>query len=115
MRYENLEVWQRSFRLSIKIYKTFEQLKDFGLKDQMCRAGVSVPSNIAEGFERESDKEKTRFLVIAKGSLGELKTQLMIATELAYISKEDSLLIINECELIGKMLGSLIRTLKSCS
>ncbi len=115
MRYENLEVWQRSFRLSIKIYKTFEQLKDFGLKDQMCRASVSAPSNIAEGFERESDKEKARFLIIAKGSLGELKTQLMIATEIAYISKEDSLSIINECELIGKMLGSLIRTIKICS
>jgi len=65
MKYENLEVLQRSFCLSVNIYKTFEQLKDFGLKDQMCRAGVSVPSNIAEGFERESDKEKIRFLIIA--------------------------------------------------
>ncbi|WP_017217112.1 four helix bundle protein [Pseudoalteromonas sp. NJ631] len=115
MKYENLEVWQRSFRLSIEIYKKFELLKDSGLKDQMCRAGVSVPSNIAEGFERESEKEKVRFLIIAKGSLGELKTQLMIATEVAYISKEDSLPIIDECELIGKMLGGLIRTIKNCS
>ena len=65
MRYENLEVWQRSFRLSIKIYKAFEQLKDFGLKDQMCRAGVSVPSNIADkiagaNFERACAASKRR-------------------------------------------------------
>ncbi|GEK09926.1 four helix bundle protein [Pseudoalteromonas peptidolytica] len=115
MKYENLEVWQRSFRLSVNIYKIFEHLKDFGLKEQMCRAGVSVPSNIAEGFERESDKEKVRFLIIAKGSLGELKTQVMIATEIAYISKENSLRIVTECELIGKMLGGLIRAIKNCS
>lgn len=115
MNFEKLEVWKRSARLSAQIYKITADLRDYGFRDQLTRAGLSVPSNIAEGFERESDKEKARFLVIAKGSLGELKTQLMIATELAYISKEDSLLIVNECELIGKMLGSLIRTIKNCS
>lgn len=61
MRYENLEVWQRSFRLSIKIYKTFEQLKDFGLKDQMCRASVSVPSNIAEALKGSLIKKRLVF------------------------------------------------------
>ena len=113
MKYENLEVWKRSFRLSIRIYKIFENLRDYGLKDQMCRAGVSVPSNIAEGFERVSEKEKVRFLVIAKGSLGELKTQVMIAMNIGYITNEQGVAITTECELIGRMLGSLIKTIKN--
>ncbi|WP_064668713.1 four helix bundle protein [Pseudoalteromonas prydzensis] len=113
MRYENLEVWQRAFRLSLLIYKTFETLRDYGLKDQMCRCSVSVPSNIAEGFERDFEKEKARFLGIAKGSIGELKTQVMIAFELGYISHTQSEFILEECEIIGKMLGRLILVIKN--
>ena len=113
MKYEQLEVWQRSFKLSIKIYRLFTNSRDYGFKDQICRSSISVPSNIAEGMERWSDKEKARFLSIAKGSIGELKTQVMIAKEIEYISNEECSSLSNECEQISKMLGSFIRTLRT--
>jgi len=108
MYYERLDVWKRSFQLSLLVYRSFYLLKDFSLKDQMCRSSVSIPSNIAEGYERFSKKERAHFLSIAKGSVGELKTQVMLAFELGYLHKENYLLITNECEEIGKMLGKLM-------
>ncbi len=74
--FEDLEVWKRSARLSADIYKTLANLKDYGFKDQITRSGLSIPSNIAEGAERESIKEFINFLSYAKGSAGELKTQI---------------------------------------
>ncbi|KPV96904.1 MULTISPECIES: four helix bundle protein [Pseudoalteromonas] len=108
MYYERLDVWKRAFQLSLLVYRSFYLLKDFSLKDQMCRCSVSIPSNIAEGYERFSKKERAHFLSIAKGSVGELKTQVMLAFELGYLHKENYLLITNECEEIGKMLGKLM-------
>ncbi len=112
MKYEQLEVWQRSFYLSVQIYRIFADSRDFGFKDQICRSGLSVPSNIAEGMERESDKEKARFLSIAKGSIGELKTQILIGEEIHYISSDESSILASECEQISKMLGSFIKALR---
>ena len=74
--FEDLEVWKRSARVSADIYKTLANLKDFGFKDQITRSGLSIPSNIAEGSERETDKERANFLNYAKGSAGELRTQI---------------------------------------
>ncbi|WP_462169244.1 four helix bundle protein [Pseudoalteromonas lipolytica] len=79
----------------------------------MCRCSVSIPSNIAEGYERFSQKERAHFLSIAKGSVGELKTQIMLASELGYLQEDSSLFILNECEEIGKMLGKLIYIIKN--
>ncbi|WP_064791761.1 four helix bundle protein [Shewanella woodyi] len=115
MQYEQLEVWKRSFFLSVRVYQLFSESRDYGFKDQICRSGLSVPSNIAEGLERESNKEKSRFLSIAKGSVGELKTQVMIAKEINYLSKEESSYLSSECEQISKMLGAFINTLKDRS
>ena len=70
MKFEDLEVWKRSARLSVDIYKQTKKIKDYGFRDQITRSGLSVPSNIAEGIERESDKECIRFLSFAKGSCG---------------------------------------------
>ena len=81
--FEGLEVWKKGCRLSVDIYKAFSECRDFGFKDQIFRAGLSVPSNTAEGYERNSPREFVRFLNIAKGSIGELRTQLYIAGELA--------------------------------
>ncbi|QLJ07975.1 MULTISPECIES: four helix bundle protein [unclassified Pseudoalteromonas] len=113
MYYENLDVWKRSFKLSLLVYKSLYALKDYGLKDQMCRCSVSIPSNIAEGYERFSQKERAHFLSIAKGSVGELKTQIMLASELGYLQEDSYLFILNECEEIGKMLGKLIYIIKN--
>jgi four helix bundle protein len=78
MRFEDLEVWKRSARLSANIYKDLKDLKDFSCRDQITCSGLSIPSNIAEGFERESEKECINFLAYAKGSCGELRTQIYI-------------------------------------
>lgn len=113
MRYENLDVWKRSFRLSVTIHNIFANNNNYGFKDQICRSSLSVPSNIAEGLERETEKDKARFIVIAKGSLGELKTQIMIAMEIGYIAIPLGESLSQECEELSRMLGSLIKKLKS--
>ena len=88
LRFEELDVWQDAMCLCKKVYSVLKDCRDFGLKDQMQRAAVSVPSNIAEGYERKSSKETVQFLYIAKGSCGELRTQLYLATDLGYIEQE---------------------------
>jgi len=86
--------------------------KDWGIRDQIIRAAVSIPSNIAEGYERESTAEFKRFLLIAKGSCGELRTQIYIAQALNYIQKQDAEPLIKECIEISSMISGLIRHLK---
>ena len=87
MRFEDLDVWKKSTKLSAEIYKTLRNLKDYGFKDQITRSGLSIPSNIAEGFERVSQKECISFLSYAKGSCGELRTQIYIGMEIGYIEE----------------------------
>jgi len=110
-RIEDIEVWKRGCRLAVEIYRLSGKdalSKDWGLKDQMQRSAVSIPSNIAEGFERDSDAEFRRFLYIAKGSCGELRTQIYIAQALDYIDKPETQEIIQECVEISSMLHGLI-------
>ena len=109
MKCERLDVWKRSCRLSVEIYKYFKSANDFGFKDQLTRSSLSIPSNIAEGLEKESDKEKLRFLEIAKGSAAELTTQIYIGIEIDYIKKRIGMDWINELDEILKMLSGLKR------
>ena len=88
MSHETLDVWKTSTELSINLYKSLKTLKDFGFKDQITRSGLSVPSNIAEGMARNSNKEKVYFLAIANGSCAELRTQIYIGIEIGYIDRE---------------------------
>ncbi len=88
MNFEKLEVWKRSARLSAQIYKITADLRDYGFRDQLTRAGLSVPSNIAEGMTRDSNKEKRRFLDIARSSLSEARTQIYIGIEIGYINND---------------------------
>src|SRR3972149_10584930 len=106
---ENLEVWKRSCRLSVEVYKALRLCKELGFKDQATRSALSVPSNIAEGYERDSAKEFSRFLRIAKGSCGELRTQLYIGTEAGFIEKAKALQMIQEAAEISRMLQGLIK------
>lgn len=110
--FEDLDVWGKGRRLSVDIYRTFNGLKDWGFRDQVCRAAVSIPSNIAEGFERGSTQEFIRFLFIAKGSAGELRTQLYLAIELGYVPKELGSSLIEECKHVSSMIQNLITSLK---
>lgn len=112
MRFEDLDVWKRSTRLSANIYKELSQLKDFGFKDQITRSGLSIPSNISEGCERTSAKECINFLNYAKGSCGELRTQIFIGMEIDYISKETGKLWLIETVAISAMTGGLIKSKK---
>ena len=113
MKFEDLEVWKRSARLSTDIYKSLTNLKDYGFKDQITRSGLSIPSNIAEGMERNSQKEKARFLDIAKGSAAELRTQTYIGIEIGYIPKKTGNHWINETKEISAMLVSLIKAINN--
>ena len=111
-RFEDLNVWKESVKLAIDIYKTLRQSKDFGLRDHIQRSVVSVPSNIAEGFERHSNKEFIQFLYIAKASCAELRTQLYIAKEVAMIDKKKGEEFLESTRKISAMLFSLIKNRK---
>ena len=113
MRFEDLDVWKRSARLSADIYKELSNLKDYGFRDQITRSGLSVPSNISEGFERGSPKDCVKFLHYAKGSCGELRTQVYIGMEIAYIDVVLGKRWIAESEEISSMIGGLIKTKRS--
>lgn len=110
--FRGLVVWQKAKELAVAIYRLTDSGKisqDFGLKDQMRRAAVSICSNIAAGDERDTNKESVRFLYIAKGSLAELITQLEIAHEINYITEVQTTQFQTSCAEIGKMLGALIK------
>lgn len=107
-KYEDLEVWKMSMDLCLEVYNATNQekfSKDFGLKDQIRRCSVSIPSNIAEGFERDSTNQFLYFLTITKGSAGELRTQLIIASRLNYIESNQFQLLVNKCIETEKQLG----------
>ena len=109
--FRELRVWCVAKDLSVKIYQLTQEeafAKDYGLKDQIRRAAVSVPSNIAEGDERESNKEAVRYLYIAKGSLAEVLTQLIIAYEIGYIGEDELRKLEQEIEHLSTMLSKLI-------
>lgn len=111
--FEDLEVWQRACRLTVDIFKGFRACREFTLKDQIQRAALSVPSNIAEGAERGSNKDFAHFLNIAKGSCGELRTQLYIARKLDLLSKSAFDALITESKELSAMLEGLRRSLLS--
>ncbi|MBK6564154.1 MAG: four helix bundle protein [Saprospiraceae bacterium] len=113
--FQKLIVWQKSKDLAVEIYKLTNDGKfnnDFRLRDQMRASAVSIASNIAEGDELQTNKQSVNFFYIAKGSVAELKTQIIISNEIAYISKIDADSFIISCDEIGKMLTKLINIRK---
>jgi len=98
--------------LAVRICKALRECRDYGLRDQIQRAAVSVPSNIAEGMERNGRAEYRNFIGIAKGSAGELRTQLLILQELGYLSDEETTDMHREAVEISKMLNGLLRFLR---
>jgi four helix bundle protein len=113
MNFEKLDVWKRSAKLSSELYIELLNLKDWGFRDQITRSGLSIPSNIAEGMTRESEKEKARFINIAIGSAAELKTQLWIGRKISYIPTNVANQWQTEINEIYAMLIGLHRHLKS--
>ncbi len=114
-RFEELEVWRKSRRLVDAIYQVSEQgrfARDFGLRDQIRRAAVSVPSNIAEGYERNGDREMLQFLSHAKGSCGEVRCQLYLASDRAYLEREAFEALVADCQEISRMLAGFMRYIR---
>lgn len=112
MRFEDMDVWKAAARLSISVYQELFDLKDYGFKDQITRSGLSIPSNIAEGFGRATDKDKSKFLTYAKGSCAEFRAQTYIGVEIGYIERDIGNSWIIESNKISAMLNSLLRYLK---
>ena len=113
-RVKDLEIWQIGIELVVIIYKlssTTKFSRDFGLRDQIRRAIVSVVSNIAEGFEMNNNNDFIRFLRIAKGSIGEVGTQIYIAYKLEYISEAQFKSVSNKLDLLASKTGSFINYL----
>ncbi len=114
--FRELRVWQEAKMLAVDVYKLIrnspELAKDWGLKDQMQRAAVSIASNIAEGDARKSDKDSIRFFRIASGSLAELITQLEIAKDLELACSDELQILIDRLELLSKSIGALAKSRK---
>ena len=108
--FHDLEVWREAKSLAVEIYRVTTTLRDFSLRDQLRRAAVSVPSNIAEGDERDTDKDCVRFFFIAKGSLAELRTQLEIATDVGLLAAAVTTPLLIRATTLAKRLGALIKS-----
>ena len=113
MKFEDMDIWKRSARLSAELYKHFSGCRDFGFRDQITRSGLSVPSNIAEGSERGSKKDFIRFLHYAKGSCGEIRTQVYIGMKIGYISQENGKNWIQETRELSAMIVAFISSIQN--
>jgi four helix bundle protein len=114
--YRDLKVWQLGVELAIEIYRltgSFPKNEQYGLTRQLRRAAVSIASNIAEGHARKSQVELRRYLNIAKGSLAELETQLIIAKELGFSSAADIETVMSMAEKESRMISGLMRSIES--
>ena len=112
-KFEDIIAWQKSKTLSLSIYETLGHLKDYGFRDQIQRASVSIMNNIAEGFERRGDKEFKHFLFIAKGSCEEVRSMIYLALSLKYVSRKEFDELYTSSVEISKILSGFIKTLQT--
>ncbi len=110
-RFEDIEAWKEARELVKNIYDKFKDIRDYSFKDQIQRASVSVMSNIAEGFDRGTNKEFIQFLVIARGSLSELRSLLYNALDLGFIDEEVFRDLSSRCNKISNLINGFIRYL----
>ncbi|MDN5928582.1 MAG: four helix bundle protein [Hyphomicrobiales bacterium] len=114
--YRNLRVWNEAMELAADCYqvtRTFPREEMFGMISQIRRAGASVPANIAEGYGRESTGNYVQFLRNAQGSLKELETHVLLAVKVSMTSRDKAAPLLDRAEIVGKMLRSLIRSVKN--
>ncbi len=110
--FEDLEIWQLARVLVKAVYSEFSSCKDFGFRDQIQRAAISVMNNIAEGFERRSKKEFAHSLDVAKGSCGEVRSMMYAAEDLKYLDRDRSIRLREGCTDLSKGIAALSRHLR---
>jgi four helix bundle protein len=113
-KFEDLPIWKESREVYSMVYKftSNSKFRDFSLRDQMRRSAISISSNIAEGFERGSNKELIQFLYISKGSLGELRSQIYLSRDSNFITEEEFDSLLKECFNLSRNIGNFIKYLK---
>ena len=112
-RFEDIEAWKEARKLVKVIYDSFSHLKDYNFRDQIQRAALSIMSNIAEGFDRGTNKEFVHFLVVARGSVSEIKSLIYAATDVGYLDRETLDDISSRCSKITALLNGFIKYLKT--
>ncbi len=110
--FEELEVWQRAVELSATIYRDTKGVRDFGFRDQITRAGLSIPSNIAEGMERSTPADQCKFLDYARASCGEVRTQTMVGMKVGFLPETIGKVWCNETRELAAMINGLIRSIR---
>ena len=110
-RFEDIKAWEKAKELTILVFRHFNNCRNYCLRDQIQRAAISIMNNIAEGYERKGDREFKRFLFIAKGSCGEVRSMLLLSSELDYIQKEKFEKLYNLSLEISKILSGFIKKL----
>lgn len=111
-RFEDLVAWQKAQDIAVDIYAAFEPSRDFGFKDQICRAAVSISNNIAEGFDRNSNADFSRFLFFSISSCSEVRSMLYLALRLKYISEIQKSDLVQKSEEVSKIIRGLIKSIK---
>lgn len=107
--FENLQVWQDAIELGVCVYAAFRECRDFGFRQQIQDAVASVSNNIAEGYERDSNQEFVRFLIIAKGSCGEVRSQCHLARRVGLLSPDEASLLVERAKQLSKRLSKFIQ------
>jgi four helix bundle protein len=110
--FENIAIWQKAKILTLDLYRLFAKSKDFGFRDQIQRASVSIMNNVAEGYERRGNKEFHHFLSIAKGSAGEVRSMISLARDLGYIQEKQYLDLTDRALEISRMIAGLMKHLQ---
>jgi len=110
-KFEDIIAWQKAQDLGVEIFIVFGDLKHFGFRDQICNAVVSISNNIAEGFDRSSDADFSRFLYIASGSASEVKSMLYLAGRIGFINKDTRLKLIGQADEVSKIIRGLIKSI----
>lgn len=110
-KFEDIIAWQKAQDLAVEIYAMCEEMKDYGFRNQICNAVVSISNNIAEGFDRSSDADFSRILYIALGSGSETKSMLYLAARLKYITDDKKIQLVEKCDEISKIIRGLIKSL----
>jgi four helix bundle protein len=111
-RFEDIIAWQKAQDLAVDIYSHFKDSEDFGFRDQICRAVVSISNNIAEGFDRKTDADFSRFLYISFSSCSEVKSMIYLAQRIGYLNQKIRNELIDKSDEVQKLISGFIKSLK---